>query len=271
MPSLLEQIAAAIRTEGPLWFPGLAPALAVQVVAAPGRNWVDGGYGTARWLAADEAAPRDGVATIPLAGGRAIIERLDPAARARFGDLAFAEAPPAAQDLLEGAVALLTQLPGMDNLLGALVRAIHLLSTAPGYDISHSDPDVPFSIFVSLPSPSEPHALARVAESILHETLHLQLTLIEAICPLVAKPQHEGYSPWKAQTRPLGGLLHGIYVFASIREALDGLAPRTADLATYAQRRRGEIADELQTLGPSPDGLTDKGQQLWARALKAAA
>jgi HEXXH motif-containing protein len=272
MPNAAEAATAAISGGGPLWFPGLAPTLAAQVAAAPGRAWVDEHYGTERWLAGDESAPCDAVATIAHAGGgRSVLERPGPATRARFDALTFVDPRTEAPAILRDSSALLTSLPGLGDLLASLTRTIHVLAAEPGYDVSHSDPSVPFSIFVSVPKSSESHAVARLAESILHETLHLQLTLIEGVCPLVAEPLYVGYSPWQACERPLGGLLHGAYVFAGIREGLTALARQRACIDAYADRRQREIADELRVLPRHPNGLTTEGTHLWARAIEVGA
>jgi len=271
MPSLPEHIAAVIASEARLWFPGLATELAARFADAADRRWVENDYGTARWLAADPAAAREVVAAVRLGGVSAIIERLDPRTQRRFGGLPFIEPTPAAKAPLEAATTLLARIPGLDDLLIPLVRTIHILSADPGYDISHSDPDLPFSIFVSLPEPSAADGVARLAESVLHEALHLQLTLIEAHGPLVAEPQRESYSPWKMQPRPFGGLLHGLYVFGGISQALADLAPQSAMLSAYAARRRREIAGEVRALGACPEGLTANGRRLWARAVAATA
>jgi HEXXH motif-containing protein len=129
-----------------------------------------------------------------------------------------------------------------------LVQAIHLLeSPGLGFDVSHSDPELPCSIFFSLPL-GEPHAALRVAESILHEAMHLQLTLLEAVTPVVQVGAATLYSPWQQRQRPIAGLLHGLYVFAAIDAflaellALDDLAAATA---AFSAKRRREIAAEI--------------------------
>lgn len=127
-----------------------------------------------------------------------------------------------------------------------LVRSIHIISSrGPGYDCSHSEPTIPFSILVSVPL-GERHAALRLAESILHEAMHLQLTLIEEDTDLVTSQVEESYSPWQQQLRPAQGLLHGLYVFAAIDDwlaAQQALPNLSVDDRTYVDRLRGDNYD----------------------------
>jgi HEXXH motif-containing protein len=204
---------------------------------------------------------------VALPGGGAVIERLDAGVQARFRGLRFLDARLSTVKVaLEGALDLLSRVAGVAALLSALVRAIHPLAAMPGWDVSHSDPGLPFSIFVSLPGGGENDRVHRLAESIFHEALHLQLTLIEATSPLVADAANPGFSPWKQEPRPLQGLLHGLYVFAAIYQLLEDLSRRTPSIALYATRRQREIRDEVEALNSMPDGLTAAGKRLWSRA-----
>ena len=47
--------------------------------------------------------------------------------------------------------------------------------------------------------------------------MHLQLGALEARVPLVGITGLL-YSPWRAAARPAGGVLHGFYVFACLRQ-----------------------------------------------------
>ncbi|MBR0553746.1 HEXXH motif domain-containing protein [Sphingomonadaceae bacterium LXI357] len=163
----------------------------------------------------------------------------------------------------------LTQLTAGDagGTVTHLVRAIHVIEApGPGYDISHSEPSIPFSIFVSVPV-GERHGTLRLAESLLHEALHLQLTLLERHVPMVLDTAATGYSPWQQSQRPLSGLLHGLYVFAAIDQwlALLDAAPSTSsEDRIYLTRRRAEIAEEIAdvaTLADAPS-LTPTGHHL---------
>ncbi len=100
-----------------------------------------------------------------------------------------------------------------------LVRAVHLIaSVGEDYDSSHSDPAILFSIFISVPSLPGRRSLLRVAEGLVHETMHLQLSLFETICPLVDGSVDWGlYSPWKQKKRQTRGIMHGLYVFGVLK------------------------------------------------------
>jgi HEXXH motif-containing protein len=272
LSSRIKAVEAAIDTEVPIWFPGLAPILAADVIVAPGCRWTSEGYGTGRWLAQDATAPRQVEAKVEMAGTDMVVERLPQDLQRRFASLPFADGDLAtAAQLLSEAVTLLARPPGVGALVGSLVKAVHILRAEAGFDINHSDPELPFSIFVSIPRVDECACIARLAETLLHEALHLQLTLIEATVPLVAVGGGEGYSPWQRRPRPLSGLLHGLYVFSGISEVFSQLAAADPCLSAYATRRRREIASEVATLGPPPVGLTPAGASVWARAMAAAA
>lgn len=102
--------------------------------------------------------------------------------------------------------------------VATLCKSVHFLSQPePEYDISYSHPDVPFSIFVSIGNEQNESLVCRLSESILHESMHLKLTLIESHLPLV-DPQSTKtfYSPWREHQRPVRGVLHGMFVFRAV-------------------------------------------------------
>jgi hypothetical protein len=66
-----------------------------------------------------------------------------------------------------------------------LVRSVHILSTKDSaYDTSFSEPALPFSIFTNVAG-LETDSAMRTAEAIIHEAMHLQLTLVEQLTPIV--------------------------------------------------------------------------------------
>jgi hypothetical protein len=250
------------------WFPGLAH----QLVRA---FWQDTAYmraeeyGTARWLTGAVAGPRDRVALIATAGALATLEQLPAPIRRRFTGLTFADGLPTVAVLQSFARALRWFEPsaGVCEAVAILVRAIHLIASAgPGYDCSHSDPALPFSIFVSVPLGERDEAL-RLAESILHEAMHLQLGLFERHAPIVGSARSESYSPWQGKPRPISGLMHGLYVFACIMRWL-AVLPNSGRLKPedrrYVDRRRIEIAREIKQIAalPTSPALTSFGRQL---------
>ena len=99
-----------------------------------------------------------------------------------------------------------------------LLKSIYIIeSEDKEIDISYSHPSIPFSIFLSICEDSSVISSLRVAESILHESMHLKLTLLENIIPLVySNTGNVFFSPWRDEKRPAHGVLHGLFVFRGI-------------------------------------------------------
>lgn len=268
MKSVADAVSEALAAPGELWLPDLAPVLAESSPAwsAFGEGRL---YGTARFLAADPAGPRDLIGEIAIAGRAIGIEILPEDLSAVFGRLAPARTVGAEElDLVRASAALLDDVPDLAAAVGGVVRSLHVLRAPEGYDVSHSEPTIPFSIFVSVPGPGEKDAVLRVAESIVHEAMHLQLTLVENAIPLVTTAA-EGYSPWQGRDRPVRGLLHGLYVFAVIARFMDVVAQSRPECAPKARRRRTEIEEEVALLGDFRSHLTAAGRDVRAACLKA--
>jgi HEXXH motif-containing protein len=100
----------------------------------------------------------------------------------------------------------------------------------------------------------------RLAEALLHEAGHLQLSLVERFVPLVTEGSTTFYSPWRRKQRPLRGVLHGLYVFGLIAEWI----ARSGAPADRVQRRVAEIRDDAAQLCefPKTKGLTASGATL---------
>lgn len=287
------------------WQPGLARQLVDAFAQAhPAYRSVD--YGSAAWLGFDDAAGHQSsaAADLPIRAATQLqanslpdlnavsaadrdfapvpglvqsrFEILHGAARDRYATLGLILADtapePRAAALFVDALDLLDAGSALRDAVQALVRRVHpLVARGPGYDSSHSDPELPFSIFVSIPA-GENAAAPRLAESILHEAMHLQLSLLERREALVCEPPAgeralTGYSPWQKRERPIGGLVHGLFVFRVIFDWLKFLAasrPHDPHIGGYAARRRGEIAHEIQSLGDlaASPALTAAGRQL---------
>jgi hypothetical protein len=133
--------------------------------------------------------------------------------------------------------------------VGELVWRCHIVeSENDDYDVSFSDPAIPFSIFISAPTRVERRSVLRVAESLIHETMHLQLTLFELCCPLIDPlSTWSMYSPWKRQVRPAQGILHGLYVFYVLRWLWQEISKTTHNEIDreFALRRVNEINEEI--------------------------
>lgn len=142
---------------------------------------------------------------------------------------------------------------GIRSSVQSLVLSIHMIeSQGPDYDSSFSDPEIPFSIFVSVPQIGAASRTVRLMEGIVHEAMHLQLSAFERESPIVFEGEDESwFSPWKKSPRKLGGILHGMYVFhtlAFVYSALiDGGALDAVD-ADFAGGRIENIIDELRLL-----------------------
>ncbi len=261
MSDIANELNARIVADEPCWFPGLSGRLADAFWSNP-QPIDHASYTTAAWLGESRLT---GVSVISPHG--LSLEPLPQAFEVRFRS-AFPETDDGA-GIVAAVGAALNQLRpgGADHIVIGLVRAIHVIEAlAPGYDVSHSEPSIPFSIFVSVPI-GERHGTLRLAESLLHEALHLQLTLLERHVPMVLETDATGFSPWQQCERPIAGLLHGLYVFAGIDQwlALLNTAPLTSsEDRIYLVRRRAEIAQEIATvatLADTPD-LTPIGRHL---------
>ena len=149
---------------------------------------------------------------------------------------------------LREAITCLHPIPSLFATVAALVRSVHVLDPADDeYDVSFSEPDIPFSIFVSVPQ--ELLIPLRIAEAIIHEAMHLQLTLIERYVPLVIKTQKKIFSPWRGEYRSIQGVLHALYVFRVIDNFLAIIAETcSVNRAQYIGRRRDEIAEQIDVI-----------------------
>lgn len=277
MTNLRERIRAVLHMPHDRWHGGLAEQLANASWADLASIGIDrSSYGTCRVLQGRADAPRDGVMLHAVGWRRPILlERFDAQARERYRMVDLHEGPPppphAAASLLAEAMAYVDQAPQAGEAIRALVWSISVLAVDYiAYDVSHSDPAVPFSVFLGLHHPIGSTPAFRLAESLLHETMHLQLSLIENEVQLVRSAHHQAHSPWQRRPRPTQGLLHGLYVFRVIQDWLracmaEGL--HQSDEA-HARRRITEIDEEcaeLALLWSSTD-LTDDGRTL-AKAL----
>lgn len=121
---------------------------------------------------------------------------------------------------------LLAVTPDLAAIVHATVGAIHPLSAQPGYDVSHSQPRWRDRIFVSFPERTDEIGALRLAESVVHEAMHLHLTNKEARTPLVAAMSRTAHSPWRGTVRAVQGVLHGVFVFSCIHCLLSAISRR---------------------------------------------
>ena len=235
--AVMAQVRVALR-EWPKhpWIPGLAEPLAQFACHSMERDLglTRDSYGTARLLLKNPSGTRLVVAscrpntkgTVGPDGGEIPVEALhDPISRRIAGeDVRFIDSHSAIEGVtrrLEEALSLLNLVPTVWTTVHTLVRALHIIDQADDEtDVSFSDPALPLSVFVSIPSRWSEVAALRVAEAILHEAMHLQLTLVESVMPLLLSQRKTYYSPWRDEERDSEGILQGLYAFSVIRSFL---------------------------------------------------
>ena len=266
MDDLVERIKSSIENRsGDPWFPELTHALATR--AWNGLHWDTGlkpdSYGTERVLACSTSAPRAVVTVLSrrltCAASQAIsIEVLTPTCAAHYQKrgVAFYTTDEILHTTilssLEDALAIVNQVPSLMRTVTALVRSLHVIrSENPDYDVSFSEPHVPFSIFVSVPARRMTNDALRIAEAIVHEAMHLQLTLIDGIVPLTYPTMGKYYSPWRGEYRSPLGILHAVYVFqvvAHLLQRLHSIQNLPVDTLDYINDRLATIRGQLREI-----------------------
>ena len=161
-----------------------------------------------------------------------------------ISDMRFMESSAKSLDLIRLVRPLHATVAGM-------CRSLHvLLASCRHLDISYSDPSLPFSIFVSCPPVTEKNRVERLAENVIHEALHLQLSLVERVEPLIIDgAEHEQvFSPWKEGERTMRGLLHAVYVFGNLRYFWKRVAANCPNSSTFAENRIETINQEMSSV-----------------------
>ena len=131
-----------------------------------------------------------------------------------------------------------------------IVHSVQLIKAEfPDTDVSYSHPEIPFSIFFSVCEDVSTLSDLRVAESILHEAMHLKLTLIENIVPLIV-PNAKGlyFSPWRDEPRPARGVLHGLFVFKALLDFFEAITETDFTEKEYIKYRIKQIKEDLSQL-----------------------
>ena len=257
---LPDLISDAVSNSNHFWFPEIASRVANFAWKDAERyNFSPENYGTDRWRHKDPARQRVHLAHFDFSNSdKYLIEVLPNTSRSYYENIGLIFSDHCPITAFPTALDLISTVPSLYNTISQHLRSLHILvAPTDDHDVSHSDPTVPFSIFVSIP-PSGARCRMRLAESIIHETMHLQLSTIERILPLVDQPEAMHFSPWQQTPRPVSGLLHGLYVSTVIHSffcitALSGFL--TPDELQLANSRRRKIADEVVLL--SSHGWTD--------------
>lgn len=270
---IVDEVCGALGGTNPV----LAPQLARSVARIGWRRLQAAGigraeYSTERALTADAAVEKVELARLrqPL-GSPITVERFAAGVPKRYADLGIAEscAPTARlREALNAGLRALSPVDAATGIVEALVRSVHCIEAIDSEtDVSYSDPEVPFSIFIGVHAEPVANEGLRIAEAILHETMHLHLSLIEDVVPLVAGASERWSSPWRGTKRPTQGVLHGLFVFRAVSDFLALLRGRaTLDPAAseYLKKRCRSIRDEIAETGRivASDELTDAGRKL---------
>ena len=292
MANLLQNIRAVLKNQStPLWFPGLAALLTAQRWRTLHQQTAitKNDYGTSRVRADKAEAPRhivDSLSVSPDIGDAAsamLVELLPENDLRKYQEMGltfYSRAELTTSTIfgclfgcLQDAIHILAHVPTLQKTVGSLVRVCHILKPEDDdYDVSHSDPYVPFSIFVSVPQKRKANCELRIAESIVHEAMHLQLTLLEQALPLICPSDEAYFSPWKGEFRSPQGILHALYVFRVIDQFLEQLLTLSiwsSESVDYMRNRRTEVEQQIRHVEPFADcsALTELGTYLVRRLL----
>ena len=283
MADLLQNIRAVLKNHStPLWFPSLAAPLTAQRWRTLHQQTAitKNDYGTSRVRAGNVGAPRHIVESLLVSPhiedttSTMLIEILPGNDRRKYQEMGLtfysvAELKTSTIfDCLRDAIHILAHVPTLRKTVGSLVRVFHILKPEDDdYDVSHSDPYVPFSIFISIPQQRKVNCELRVAESIVHEAMHLQLTLLEQALPLICPSDDTCFSPWKGELRSPQGILHALYVFRVIDQFLEQLLTLSiwsSESVDYMRNRRTEVEQQIRHVDPFADcsALTELGTYL---------
>jgi HEXXH motif-containing protein len=146
-----------------------------------------------------------------------------------------------------------------------LVKSIHLINADDDYDVSFSEPDIPFTIFISVPHFRGTISVLRITEALVHEAMHLQLTLVERIVDLIKPSASRYFSPWRGEYRSAQGVLHALYVFRVIDRLFEELSVHCFSSCpeglNHMHYRRCEVSEQIQDVKTFSDcrDLTELG------------
>ena len=272
---LSDVVRTAFSQSNEIWFPEAAQRLSDFAWRNAARlAFTPENYGTHRWLQGDATLARLQLERLDFRNSLCcLIERLPQPSRMHYEKAGLEFSDQVQADLIQRSIDLISVVPSLYATISLYLRSLHILKApGPDHDVSHSDPDVPFSIFVSVP-PAGQNCRVRLAESIVHECMHLQLSIIERILRLVDEPQATYFSPWTLSRRPAAGVLHGLYVFSVIHRFLGcssldvGLSPEER---RFTVSRRRQISKELDHVAPFAQTrcLSKDGRDLATRSLQ---
>ncbi|BBH68346.1 hypothetical protein ACTI_50310 [Actinoplanes sp. OR16] len=153
------------------------------------------------------------------------------------------------RDRFAGADALLSDRhPQRAEQVAALVRAVTPLAVLlPGQGRSVSAWQAYGAVSLTLPADASSFAVTLIHES-QHSIFNAMLDLVDLYDPADRRVY---YSPWRADPRPLRGLLHGCYAFAAVAEywSVECAVPGAEPQAAYeAARAAIQVRQALDTL-----------------------
>lgn len=251
-------------TDRRFWFPDITDDL----VASTQENLTNlfginaFNYGTNRIASKNPIAPREVVVSLRSSAEKEFcqkaiqIEILPKPLQDRYSgeEIRFYKKPEIVKDTIVDclfqAFDTVELVPSLSNSVFTIVRSLHLIKTRNiEMDVSFSEPSIPFSIFVSVPQKRVHADYLRVAEALVHESMHLQLSLMEHVIPLVSSSHKMFFSPWRKEFRNSLGILHAIYVFSVINSFYQKLIDEggfSKSDAEFIEKRRKEISAQLR-------------------------
>jgi HEXXH motif-containing protein len=162
-------------------------------------------------------------------------------------DRAFDSRVPGALDLLEAA--------WPEGAFDVRALAWRVVPVTDWATVSYSSARRPGVLYIHVHS----RPLVRLAEDLLHETVHVRLHAVESIRSLAVPRGESGeeprfWSPWRMEWRPVRGLLHGACTFAAGEEFFHRmLAAADAGTARFPPARRlwlaGRLLEERTNVG----------------------
>ncbi|MFE5401181.1 HEXXH motif domain-containing protein [Streptomyces sp. NPDC056580] len=150
-----------------------------------------------------------------------------------------------------------------EGLADCLLAITPLPDRSPAEVFSGSDPEAFGGLLLTRPAQPVDLAVALV-----HEAQHSKLSALMDLVTLVRGGREEThYAPWRADPRPLRGMLHGVYAFLGVaafwfalreRPGLTDAERATADFE--GALRRGQVEEGLGTLWARAE-LTEAGER----------
>ncbi|TLS41525.1 HEXXH motif domain-containing protein [Streptomyces montanus] len=157
------------------------------------------------------------------------------------------------QDMYEAAWHLVVEQSRVDpaGIAGSLLAVTPLPDRSPSELFSGSAPEAYGGVLMS-----KPHRPVDMAAALVHEAQHTKLSaLLDLVTLLHGGLEEHHYAPWRADPRPLRGILHGVYAFLGVASFWQALRERTdisdaerAEADFEFALRRSQVEEGLRTL-----------------------